>query len=169
MTTKTEYTLHADIVAFIDSCLKKEHSESYLMAILHKVQDTYGYLSEEHMYEVAQRLQVPTSTVSGVSTFYHFFRLKPRGKNSISVCMGTACFVKGSDKILDAFQTELGIVMGETTKDGMFTLENTRCLGVCGLAPVVTINEQVYSQVTPQQVPELINHILTEDVEKSPT
>lgn len=167
MTTKTEYTLHPDIVSFIETCLQKEHSESYLMDILHKIQDKYGYLSEEHMYEVAQRLQVPASTVSGVSTFYHFFRLQPRGKYAISVCMGTACFVKGADKVLNAFQTELGIGLGETTKDGMFSLENTRCLGVCGLAPVVTINEQVYSRVTLQQVSELINRILNKDVKKT--
>jgi len=166
MKTESKKTLHPDIVAFIEDCLKKEHADSYLMAILHKIQDHYGYLSEEHMYEVAQRLQVPTSTVSGVSTFYHFFRLTPRGKYAISVCMGTACFVKGADKILEAFRSELGIELGETTKDGLFSLENTRCLGVCGLSPVVTINNKVYSQVTPQQVPELINRILAEDAEK---
>ncbi|MCD4814114.1 NADH-quinone oxidoreductase subunit NuoE [bacterium] len=166
MTTEIKSTLHADIITFIEECLQKEHSESYLMAVLHKVQDQYGYLSQEHMYEVAQRLQVPASTVSGVSTFYHFFRLKPRGRHTISVCMGTACFVKSADKILEAFQTELGIKMGETTKDNMFSLENTRCLGVCGLAPVVTIDGKVFSRVTPQQVTEMINHTLAEDTEK---
>lgn len=162
--TKTS-TLHPDVVAFIEECLGREHPESYLMAVLHKVQDYHGFLSPERMYEVAQRLQVPASTVSGVSTFYHFFRLKPRGKYSISVCLGTACFVKGADKILDAFKTELGIEMGETTQDGLYSLENTRCLGVCGLAPVVTVNDKVFSQVTPQQVPEILNRVLSEDAE----
>ncbi len=154
--------LDEDILQFIEACLAREHPKSYLIAVLHKIQERYGYLRQEHMAEVAQRMQVPASTVSGVSTFYHFFRLQPRGKNAISVCLGTACFVKGADRILDAFRTELGIELGETTKDGMFSLESTRCLGVCGLAPVVTINGKVVSQVTPQQVPELLNRLVTE-------
>jgi NADH:ubiquinone oxidoreductase subunit E len=111
------------------------------------------------MYEVAQRLQVPTAVVSGVATFYHFFRLQPRGKYAISVCLGTACFVKGADKILDAFRSELGIEVGETSSDGLFSLELSRCLGICALAPVVTINETVYSNVTVKQVPQLINQV----------
>ncbi len=148
--------LDEDIIHFIHECLHKEHGKSYLIAVLHKVQERYGYLSEEHMDEVAQRLQVPASTVSGVSTFYHFFRLKPRGTYHISICLGTACFVRGADKVLNAFRTELGIDLGETTQDGLFSLENSRCLGVCALAPVVTINDKVYSKVTPNQVPGLI-------------
>jgi len=120
-------------------------------------------LSKEHMDEIAQRLQVPASTVSGVATFYHFFRLRPQGRHQISVCLGTACFVKGADKILEAFRAELGIGPGEITSDGLFSLDCTRCLGVCGLAPVVTINNRVYSDVTPQQVPELINRVKKED------
>ncbi len=162
MTTETAQTLDPQIVAYIEACRKQPHPESHLMSVLHRVQERYGFLSQEHMHEVAQRLQVPASTVSGVSTFYHFFRLKPRGKCAISVCLGTACFVKGADKILEAFQSELGIELGETTSDGLFSLENTRCLGVCGLAPVVTINDKVYSQVTPQQVPDLLNRVRAE-------
>ena len=154
--TQTMPALDSEIRAFIEECLKKEHPQSYLIAVLHKVQGKYGYLSVEHMNEVAQRLQVPTSTVSGVATFYHFFRLKPQGKYNISICLGTACFVKGADKVLEAFKNELGIEMGETTQDGLFSLENSRCLGVCALAPVVTINDKVYSKVTPTQVPALI-------------
>ena len=155
-------TLDKDILTFIRTCLKKDKPDSYLIAVLHKVQEKYGWLSEAHMNEVAQLLQVPTSTVSGVATFYHFFRLKPKGKYHISICLGTACFVKGADKVLEAFQTELGIEMGETTQDGLFSLENSRCLGVCALAPVVTINEQVYSRVTAKQVPELIRQVQEE-------
>ncbi len=158
METKTQ-SLDQTILDFIDLCKTKPHSDSYLIAVLHKVQQTYGYLSEEHMYEVAQRLQVPTSVVSGVATFYHFFRLQPRGKYAISVCLGTACFVKGADKILDAFRTELGIELGETSSDGLFSLEVSRCLGVCALAPVVTINDTVYSNVTVKQVPQLIDQV----------
>ncbi len=154
--TKIIPALDKEIVTFIQECLTKDHPESYLIAVLHKVQGKYGYLTEEHMNEVGQRLQVPTSTVSGVATFYHFFRLKPQGKYAVSICLGTACFVKGADKVLEAFKNELGIEMGETTQDGLFSLENSRCLGVCALAPVVTINEKVFSKVTPKQVPELI-------------
>jgi NADH:ubiquinone oxidoreductase subunit E len=157
MITETKNTLPKEICDFIDVCLTREHPESYLIAVLHKLQQQFGYLTREHMDEVAQRLHVPASFVSGVATFYHFFRLQPRGKFSISVCLGTACFVKGADKILDAFRAELGVDLAETTKDGLFSLDCTRCLGVCGLAPVVTINDKVYSQVTPQQVPDLIN------------
>jgi NADH:ubiquinone oxidoreductase subunit E len=159
MTTAVCETLPQEICDFIDVCLTREHPESYLIAVLHKLQQRYGYLTTQHMDEVAQRLHVPTSFVSGVATFYHFFRLQPRGKFSISVCLGTACFVKGADQILDAFREELGVDLAETTSDGLFSLDCTRCLGVCGLAPVVTINDQVFSQVTPQQVPELLNRV----------
>lgn len=154
-----QQTLSTEIIDFIDECKNKENPESYLIAVLHKVQEEYGFLSEEHMYEVAHRLQVPTSTVSGVATFYHFFRLKPRGKYAISVCLGTACFVKGADMVLDSFRTELGIDIGETTSDGLFSIEGTRCIGVCALAPVVTINEEVFSKLKPTDVPELLNKL----------
>ena len=159
---KMKYTIEKDILAYIDECLKKEHPESHLISILHKVQGRYGYLAETHMNEVAQRLQVPTSTVSGVATFYHFFRLKPQGKFAVSVCLGTACFVKGADQVLDAFRSELGIDMGETTSDGLFSIEASRCLGVCALAPVVTINDKVYSKVSADKVPDLIRQVRAE-------
>lgn len=167
MTTE-KCTLPQEICDFIDACLTREHPESYLIAVLHKLQQHFGYLTRGHMDEVAQRLQVPASFVSGVATFYHFFRLQPRGKFSISVCLGTACFVKGADKILDAFRAELGVELGETTTDSLFSLDCTRCLGVCGLAPVVTINDRVFSQVTPQQVPELINRVKAEMEQAEP-
>lgn len=155
------YTLDKGILEFIDICLTRQHPDSYLIAVLHKIQQQYGFLSQDHMYEVAQRLKVPASVVSGVSTFYHFFRLQPRGKYAISVCLGTACFVKGADKILDTFRSELGIDLGETSADGLFSLELSRCLGVCALAPVVTINGKVYSNVTVKQVPQLIEMVQT--------
>lgn len=158
--------LDEDIVAFIRECREKEHHDSYLIAVLHKVQNRYGYLSRRHLDEVAQCLQVPASTVSGVATFYHYFRLKPRGKYAISVCLGTACFVKGADKILEALRTELGIEIGETSTDGLFSLEESRCLGVCAMAPVVTVNERVFGNVSPKQVPELLNRIREIEEEK---
>jgi NADH:ubiquinone oxidoreductase subunit E len=162
MKPDSKHQLAQDILDFIDECRGREHSESYLIAVLHKIQQRYGYLSQEHMDQVAQRLQVPTATVSGVATFYHFFRLQPRGRFSISICLGTACFVKGADKVLEAFQNELGIDIGETTSDGLFSLESSRCLGVCALAPVVTINDRVYSKVKSNQVADLLNRIKSE-------
>ncbi|MBE2189413.1 MAG: NADH-quinone oxidoreductase subunit NuoE [Desulfobulbaceae bacterium] len=159
MCTNKKYTLSDEIVDYINECLSKEHPESYLIAILHKVQGIYGFLSEIHLDEVAHLLQVPTANVYGVATFYHYFRLKPRGQFAISVCMGTACFVKGADSVLTSFKSELGIDMGETTSDGLFSLEGTRCIGVCALAPVVTINDRVYSNVVSQQVSQILNEI----------
>jgi NADH:ubiquinone oxidoreductase subunit E len=152
----TASTLAPEIIAYIDECHGLEHSESYLISVLHRVQGVYGYLSEQHMQEVAEHLEVPAATVSGVATFYHFFRLKPRGKYMIQFCMGTACYVKGMQTVIDVFCEELGIGIGETTKDGLFSLEITRCLGVCGLAPVVMINETVHGKLTPQSVPVIL-------------
>lgn len=151
-----------EILDFIDECMQKDHPESYLISILHKIQGKYGYLSQEHMDKVAHLIGVPTSTVFGVATFYHFFRLQPQGKYSISICLGTACFVKGADEVLEAFKNQLGIEIGETTSDGLFSIEGTRCIGVCALAPVVTINGKVYSNVTAKKVPEILNAINAE-------
>jgi NADH-quinone oxidoreductase E subunit len=145
-----------DVVAFIRDCREMEHSESQLISVLHKVQDHFGYLSPEALDSVAQLLQVPAATVSGVATFYHYFRLTPRGRYVISVCMGTACYVKGAERVVDKFKDELGIDFGETTTDGMFSLEESRCLGTCGLAPVLMINDHVHGKVTPDDVPVLI-------------
>lgn len=159
MSCEIKFSLDNDIIEFAKECLLMEHPESYLIAVLHKVQNRYGYLSEIHLDEVAHLLQVPTSNVFGVATFYHYFKLKPRGKYSISVCLGTACFVKGADSVLNAFKNELGIEMGETSSDGMFSIECTRCIGVCALAPVVTINDKVYSNVNQNQVSQIISDV----------
>ncbi len=157
MCEEKKYTLNDEILDFINECLNKEHPESYLIAVLHKIQGQYGFLSEIHMDEVAHLLGVPTSNVFGVATFYHFFRLKPRGKYSISICLGTACFVKGADAVLAEFKKELGIDLGDTTIDSLFSIESSRCIGVCALAPVVTINEEVFSRVKPNQVGDILN------------
>ena len=163
LTEPCRKTLDQDILDFIAERRKDEHPDSYLIAVLHKVQARYGYLSQQHMQEIAEALGVPAAEVSGVATFYHFFRLKPRGRFSISVCLGTACYVKGADKIYDAFCKELGIKEGETTKDGMFSMENTRCLGVCGQAPVVMINDRVYGKVTPEMIPAIIKDLVQKE------
>lgn len=143
--------LPESIVQFIEETRKLEHSESQLIAILHKVQAHFGYLAKEQMFAVAQLAGIPYAKVTGVATFYHYFRLTPRGKHIINVCLGTACYVKGADKLSQRLMDELGIQFGETTKDQMFSLESTRCLGTCGLAPVIMVDEEVYGPVSPQE------------------
>jgi NADH:ubiquinone oxidoreductase subunit E len=148
------------IVAAIEKYRGQPHSESQLIAVLHKVQAEFGYLSDSHLDAVAQLLQVPAAKVAGVASFYHFFRLKPRGKFIINVCLGTACYVKGAERVAQRVIDELGITWGETSKDGIFTLEGARCLGTCGLAPVVMIDDEIHGDVTPDQVPALLEKYL---------
>jgi NADH:ubiquinone oxidoreductase subunit E len=158
--TRAKAVLPEDVVKFIDECRKGPEPASQLIAVLHKVQDEFGYLSADHLDAVAQLLQVPAAKVSGVATFYHYFRLTPRGKFLINVCLGTACYVKGADRVAQKVIEELGIAWGETSSDGIFTLEGARCLGTCGLAPVVMVDEQIHGDVTPDQVPMLLETYL---------
>lgn len=143
--------------AFIDEVNQKEYAESYLIAVLHKVQGLYGYLPKEVMDRVAEKMQIPTAHIWGVATFYHYFNLKPIGKHIISVCMGTACYVKGADRILDTIKKELGVTVGETTKDGIFTLQEARCLGACGIAPVIMIDDKIFGELDSKKTVDLIN------------
>ncbi|MFW5996955.1 MAG: NADH-quinone oxidoreductase subunit NuoE [Verrucomicrobiota bacterium] len=145
-----------EIVEYIEQCSNKDHPQSHLISVLHRVQEHFGYLGKEQMDAVAQLLRVPTAKVTGVATFYHFFRLQPRGKFVINVCMGTACYVKGAEKIAQRLKEELGIDFGETTGDGMFSLYESRCLGTCGLAPVLMVNGNVHGHITNDQVPALL-------------
>lgn len=152
--------LPADILAFIEENRQREHSESMLIATLHMVQAHYGHLGPGHLEAVAQLMQIPLAKVTGVATFYHYFRLQPRGRYLINVCMGTACYVKGAEKVVQKLQDELGIRIGETSKDGIFSLESTRCVGTCGLAPVVMIGDEVHGPLTPGQIPTLLDSYL---------
>lgn len=127
-----------------------------LIAVLHKAQDLFGYLPKEVMDYVAEKLQVPTADVYGVATFYSYFTLTPRGKYPISVCMGTACYVKGSAAILSTIEKQLKIKTGDTTEDGLFSLVECRCIGACGLAPVMIVGGDVYGRLTADQVPEIL-------------
>jgi NADH:ubiquinone oxidoreductase subunit E len=136
-----------EIHDFIDQVSQKEYSESYLIAVLHKVQSLYGYLPQEMMDEIAEKMQIPTAHIWGVATFYHYFNLKPIGKHVVSVCMGTACYVKGADKVLDTIRKHLNIQVGETTEDKLFTLQEARCLGACGIAPVIMIDDKIYGEL----------------------
>ena len=137
---------------YMDHALTREHPESYLIAILHKAQGFYGYLSKEVMDEVALKMNIPTAHIWGVATFYHYFNLTPKGAHTISVCLGTACYVKGAEDILDAIRRELKIDLGQTSEDKLFTLQEARCLGACGLAPVVMIDGKIYGELTPKKM-----------------
>ncbi|MBN2472960.1 MAG: NADH-quinone oxidoreductase subunit NuoE [Pirellulales bacterium] len=150
-------SLGDEIVQFIAQCRQEDAgADSHLVAVLHRVQGHFGYLGEEHLDAVAQLLQVPAAKVAGVASFYHYFRLKPRGRFLLSVCMGTACYVKGAERVAQRVMDELGITWGETSKDGLFTLDPSRCLGTCGLAPVVMVEDEVHGNVTPDQVPAIL-------------
>ena len=138
---------------FIDDIPNKEGA---LIEVLHKAQGLFGYLPEEVQAFVAKHLNIPSSKVYGVVTFYSYFTIKPRGKYVINVCMGTACFVRGSGDVLQEFQKKLKLKTGETTSDDKFTLGSLRCVGACGLAPVVTINDKVYGHVTVNQVDKIL-------------
>ena len=151
------------VVKFIEGNRHLPHSNSHLIATLHMVQDASGYLSKEQMNAVSQLAQIPLAKVTGVATFYHYFRLQPRGKHMINLCMGTACYVKGADKVGQRIMSDLGIQFGETTKDGQFSLESTRCLGTCGLAPVVMIDDQVHGPVTPGEVSLILERYLKKE------
>ena len=144
------------IVRHIEQCRQSDQPASHLISVLHKVQAHFGYLGPAQLDAVAQLLDVPAAKVAGVAGFYHFFRLQPRGRFMINVCLGTACYVRGADRVAQKVMDELGITWGETTKDGVFTLEGSRCLGTCGLAPVIMIGDHVHPNVTPDQVPAIL-------------
>lgn len=138
-------------------CIAKHKSErGCLMPILHEAQAIYGYLPAEVQQLIAEELNVPLSEVYGVATFYTQFSLQPKGKHRISVCLGTACYVKGSDKILAAVEKELRISCGECTPDGRFSIDSCRCVGACGLAPVMIVDDDVYGRLTEKDVPEIL-------------
>ncbi len=142
-----------EMKSFINEWKSKDGN---LIMILHKVQDEYGYIPREVALELSRMLDVPLAKIYGVVTFYHFFKLKKPGKHKISVCMGTACYLKGGEDILKEIEENLGIGVGGTTEDGLFSLEAVRCIGCCGLAPVMTINADVYGRLTKNEVHEII-------------
>jgi NADH-quinone oxidoreductase E subunit len=132
------------------------HVQSALIPILHYVQDRYGYIPDRAANRVAQSLGVPTVYVWGVASFYSYFSLNPKGVFTVRVCMGTACYVRGSQALMDEFARRLEVGPNETTEDGVFTLEEARCLGACGQAPVVMVNDQVHAKVGAQDVPGIV-------------
>ena len=142
---------------------KYEKDKSNLIQILNQVQEKYGYISQEAQKEISEYLDISMAEVYGVITFYSRFTLEPKGKYNIAVCLGTACFVKGSEKVLDKVKEILKIDVGQTTEDGLCSIEATRCVGACGLAPVFTVNDEVYGKATPEMVESVIKRIRDEE------
>ncbi len=130
-----------------------------LIMVLHRVQQTFGYIPREVAFEVADLLDVPLAKIYGVVTFYNFFKLKKPGRNQIQVCMGTACYLKGGEDIIQELQGILGVGLNTVTPDGEFSVEAVRCLGCCGLAPVMVINGEVYGKVKTEDLPGIIAKI----------
>lgn len=132
------------------------NKEQELINVLHKCQEHFGYLPAEVQEVVAEELKSPVAKVYGVVSFYSFFTMTPKGKHPISICLGTACYVRGAEKVLDEFKKELSIEVGQTTGDGKFSLSSLRCVGACGLAPVVLVGEKTYGRVAPDDVKNIL-------------
>lgn len=142
--------------AAIEAVKEHKNEAGAVMTCLHKIQDACGYISEDNQKYLSRELGVSLAEIYGIITFYNRFSLVPKGKYNIQVCLGTACYVKGADNLLTELKKKLGIKEGETTKDGLFSLEGVRCVGACGLAPVVAINEEVYGKVTPNMLDDIL-------------
>jgi NADH:ubiquinone oxidoreductase subunit E len=152
MTTVT-FTGTPEQEAKLDAVIAKYgKDEGAVMRILQDAQDIYGYLPLEVQRMISIKTGVPLAEIYGVATFYSQFSLNPKGQVAISVCLGTACYVKGAGKVIEKISEVLGIQPGETSADGKFSLDATRCLGACGLAPVITVNEDVYGKLKPEDV-----------------
>jgi NADP-reducing hydrogenase subunit HndA len=137
-------------------CKSFDNKGDELINVLHKVQGTFGYLPAEVQEIVAQELNVPVAKVYGVVTFYSFFTMLPKGKYPVSICTGTACYVRGAEKVLEEFKKELKIQVGETTTDGKFSISCLRCVGACGLAPVIMIGSKTYGRVAPDMIKDIL-------------
>jgi NADH:ubiquinone oxidoreductase subunit E len=135
------------------------HAEGELINILREAQELFGYLPAEVQLFIARKLGIPAAKVYGVATFYSYFTMEPRGKHVISICLGTACFVKGADKISEEFRKQLNIKEGSTSEDGLYTIDSVRCVGACGLAPVVIVDGKVHGRVRAEDVAQIIGEI----------
>jgi len=144
------------IQLILDICAEFENKESELINVLHKVQSKLGYLPAEVQEVIAKGLNASVAKVYGVVTFYSFFTMIPQGEFPISVCMGTACYVRGAEQVLAEFKRQLQVEVGESTEDGKFSINCLRCVGACGLAPVVTVGEKVFGRVAPSEVKKII-------------
>lgn len=154
---KCDHKAKLEEEARLDQILAKyRNKQGVLIPALQELQEHYGYLPERVLLKTAETFKMPPSKVFGVATFYAQFHLKPRGKWVIRVCQGTACHVRGADKIMEKVSGELDIKPGETTKDLKFTLESVACIGCCGLAPVLMINDNTHGRLTPSAIPKIL-------------
>ena len=139
-----------------DVCKSFDNKPGEVINVLHKVQGEFGYLPAEVQELVAKELNIPVSRVYGIVSFYSFFTMTPKGEHPIAVCLGTACYVRGAEKVLDELKRQLGINVGEVTPDGKFSLTCLRCVGACGLAPVIEVGDKVYGRMTPDRVKDVL-------------
>jgi len=150
-----------DRYKMVEKTMKKlGYDRSALIETLHTAQETFGYLENNVLKFIAQRLKLPYSKVYGVATFYHFFRLKPKGKHTTVVCMGTACYIKGADKILESLEKKYNIKAGETTKDSLLSLISARCVGSCSLAPIAIYDDKPVGKLTLEQSLQEVEELL---------
>jgi NADH-quinone oxidoreductase subunit E len=153
MPVTNDTALSAGIMEFIDSWRDKPGN---LIMILHRVQEEYGYVPRSVALELAKVLDVPLARIYGVITFYHFFKLEKPGRNRIAVCMGTACYLKGGQDLIQELEELLGIGVNDVTEDGEFSIEAVRCVGCCGLAPVIVVNDEIRGKVGKGTLPEIL-------------
>ena len=146
-------SLPQELLSFVDEWRDKPGN---LIMILHKMQEIYGFIPRAEALELARVMDIPLAKIYGVITFYHFFKLKKPGKNKIQVCMGTACYLKGGQDLIDEIENLIGVGVNQTSEDEMFSMEAVRCVGCCGLAPVVTVNNEVYGKLKKAGVPEML-------------
>jgi NADH:ubiquinone oxidoreductase subunit E len=163
---EAEERLFKELDDFIDTLhinRKSPRRKDTLIQTLHQAQHIFGYLPEVVQIHIAKKYGIPHAEVSGVVSFYNYFTTVQKGKNQVNVCLGTACYVNGSDKVLQEFEQVLGIKSGQVTEDGKFSIGSLRCVGACGLAPVVTINQKVYGKVKAGKVREILEDYLVEE------
>lgn len=151
--TAKESPLSSELMEYVNEWKARPGN---LIMILHRAQEIYGYVPREVALELAAVLEVPLAKIYGVITFYHYFKLQQPGRNRISVCMGTACYLKGGEDLLQELENLLGTGVNTVTEDGEFSVEAVRCLGCCGLAPVMTVNEEVYGKLTKNRLAEIL-------------
>lgn len=164
-TAETEHPSGDPRFKLVDRALKRlQYQQDALIEVLHTAQEAFGYLSEDLLIYTAHQLKLPLSWVYGVATFYHFFSLKPLGEHTCIVCLGTACYVKQAGEIVARLEAEFGIEAGQTTPDGKFSLSTARCLGSCGLAPVLVLDGTVVGREVPDSTVERVRAMLTSQV-----
>ncbi len=152
-TAMEEFTITDGLMEFIHQWKDKPGN---LIMILHRTQQEYGYIPRKIAMDIAKEIGVPLAKIYGVITFYHFFKLEKPGRNMVSVCMGTACYLKGAGDLIQELENLLGIGVNCTSDDGEFSIESVRCVGCCGLAPVLTVNGEVYGKVKTEQMAEIV-------------